>query len=798
MHAFRNFRGALAAFALAAAVAPPVATAQTIQMKDGRALTGRVASTPGVAENPNQPSPQAGEVATRPIYMVDDELRRVYIPKAQVNAVVDSAAEVLVKIRPWQNPSQSAAALVSVGPALGIGPWDEYGRRIYEMQFEGGVLAIVQGITELTPRYAKVEALLGPNRVVTWDMRIATSSIPSDILAKIIAKAIRQDDPQERLQAVRFYTQGKRFHEARKELERIVQEFPEFEDLKAEIAQLRRMAAEGLLKELQLRRGAGQHALVRTLLANFPVDQVGGDTLVQVRELTARYEQEDARITRLGEQLRAMVAAVADPDDRGLAAPVAEEIIKELTHNNIDRLAPFATLLSDATLSADEKASLAISGWLLGADDAVQNLPIALSLVRVRDLVTRYLREPLPADRQELLAGVLAEEGASVERLAKLIAHMKPPWHDAALAADEDGFLELSAAGQTDDGDFRYIVQLPPEYDPYRRYPTLVVLCGAGNSPEQELSFWAGGAPGAGPDGQALPRRGHAMRHGYITIAIEWQKPHQYEYEFSGREHIAVLTVLRDAARRLSIDADRVYLSGHDIGGEAAWDIAQAHPDLWAGAIPFLARAEKYTFHYWNNARGLPLYFVAGELDGRNVSENAPVWDLYLKKPMVDGKPVFDVTVVEYQGRGHEPFHDEVLHLFDWMSRKTRGGTPRDFQCETLRPWDNFFWWLECQDFPEQFMVHPTEWTGRRPRPAGVSGKIQADNGLLAKSSAGATTVWLSPDMVNFEQPIRITFNGRKLKLPDGGLRPDPGVLLEDVRTRGDRQRPFWARVEAR
>lgn len=30
------------------------------------------------------------------------------------------------------------------------------------------------------------------------------------------------------------------------------------------------------------------------------------------------------------------------------------------------------------------------------------------------------------------------------------------------------------------------------------------------------------------------------------------------------------------------------------------------------------------------------------------------------------------------------------------------------------------------------------------------------------------------------------------------GVRPDAVVLLEDVRTRADRQRPFWAKLEAR
>ena len=48
---------------------------------------------------------------------------------------------------------------------------------------------MVQGITELTPLYAKVEGLQGAPNSVVWDMRIATSSIPPDMLDRILDKA---------------------------------------------------------------------------------------------------------------------------------------------------------------------------------------------------------------------------------------------------------------------------------------------------------------------------------------------------------------------------------------------------------------------------------------------------------------------------------------------------------------------------------------------------------------------------------------------------------------------------------
>ena len=788
-----RFRVVLVAIALTVC---PLATAdaQGVRMKDGRRITGRMMPMTGVTDKPDAALLAAGVAPTGPILMLDDELRRVFVPRMQVAEVLEEAPEPWVVIKPWQNPAQGAARLVAVGPSLGITPFDEYGRRIYEMQLGDGAHAVVQGITELTPYYAKVESLLGPKRPLSWEMRLATSSLPRETVAAILAKNIQQDNWQARVQAVRFYAQAGRHPDALRELERIVEEFPEQADLKNEIAQLRQIGAEQLFKELAMRQAAGQHKLVKELLDIFPAEEASGETLAKVRELIAKYDQSGARIKQIGQHLQATVAGIADADNRGLAAPIAEEIVREMNSNTVDRLTPFVQLLDDSSLTPEEKASLAITGWFLGQDQAVQELPVAISLVKVRDAVVRYLREPESNERQLIFDTIESAEGASVEQVARLIAKMKPPWHDPELVAKPDGFLEMSAPGQTTDGDFQYLVQLPPEYDPYRLYPTLVVLNGAYNSPIQELEFWAGSPPPAANDEPSI-RRGQAMRQGYITIAIDWHKPHQYEYEYTSREHVAVLTCLRDASRRFSIDADRVFLTGHDIGGEAAWDMAQAHPDLWAGAIPFGPRDEqdaKYVSFYHENAQYVPLYFVAGELDGRTIAANAPVWNKYLRSAK------YDTTLVELQGRGHEPFHDEVLKLFEWMNLKKRNGPPAEFDCSTLRPWDNFFWWVECDEFPAKYMVHPTDWASGKITPAHVQGRRQSENNLSAKTVAERTTIWLGPDFVNFDAPLKVSFNGRKLTLPEGSARPSLGVLLEDVRTRGDRQRPFWAKIEVR
>lgn len=764
--------------------------AQRVRLKDGRMLEGRMASTSGVADHPNLPSQQAGGVRTTPILIIDDELRRTFVPKFRVVEIIDAATEPLVKIPVWQNVDRSGRAVASVGPSLGITPFDEHGRRIYTMRTSDGPLAVVQGITELTPRYAKVEGLQGPPGSVVWDMRIATSSIPRDLLAKILDKAVPQDDPQARLQIVRFYLQAERYHDARRELEKILRKYPEMQDLSAQERQLRQMGARRILQEIELRQTAGQHELILALLANFPSNEVAGETLQHVRELIAEYDKTGQRISHIRERLQATVNQIADGKHRQAVQPIVEEITERLSRNNVRRLTPFAQLLDDNSLSADHKGALAISGWLLGANSAVENLALAVSMVQVREAVRNYLREPLPHKRTELLDTMQSLEGATVEKVAKMLAQMAPPWDVEKDASRGHGYYEMIAPDGGESGNFRFFVQLPPEYDPYRRYPTLVVLNGAYNSPEMAIDFWAGARPRDDQGNATGPRRGQAMRHGYITIAVEWLEPHQYQYGFSGREHAAVLACLRDACRRLSIDTDRVFLTGHDIGGEAAWDIAQSHPDLWAGAMPIGARSGKYDKFYWENGQFVPFYFVSGELDGKIMSHNASLLNMYLKRR-------FDTTVVEYLGRGHEPFHDEILKMFDWMGRRKRTGAPKKFACNTMRPWDNFFWWIECGQFPEKWMMYPENWQKRNAKPTQVSGKMPTPDRLLARTTSLSTTIWLRPELVDFSKPFHVTLNGKKLTGPQRPVRPELKVLLEDVRTRADRLHPFWAKIES-
>ena len=767
------------------------AFSEELLLKDGRVLKGKLGQVASLAEKPQPPDPD-GMGPIRSILFVDDDLRRTFVSTRQRQPVPvrrDSPGEVEERFNIPQREARSGRMVQSVGPVLKITPFDEFGRRTFIFNTPRGEVAVVQGITLLTPTWAKVEGLK-----YVWDMRIATSSIPRDVLHRILMKQIDPTKVEHHKKIARFYLQSERYSEARAALEAIPKLFPENPELEESLAptirRLRQLGAGRLLAELKLRRTAGQHKMVYEKLKAFPSEDVAGEILQAVREMVQQYDGLMAQGKGIGEQFDALFELIEEEDVREKIEPIGKEIRAELNVNTLSRMAAFRQSVDDPDMLPQEKLALAISGWLLGSDAAIENMAVARSVYRVRGLVRQYLNEPVKLNRNRIFGYFQSEEGATPKLVAALLAHMKPARElPEPIAEDKPGYYELEIPGLLLQGlaeqlSIQYLVQLPPEYDPYRKYPAIVTLRGVGTTAEQQIDWWAGDWADGGW------RRGQATRHGYIVIAPRWTAEHQKKYGYSAREHAAVLNSLRDACRRFSVDTDRVFLSGHSMGGDAAWDLGLAHPDLWAGVIPIVARSDRYCSLYWENAKRLPFYVVLGEKDGAMMAKNSRDLDRYLKRG-------YNCTVVEYRGRGHEHFHEEILRLFDWTGRFRRNFFPREFTCSTMREWDNYFWWIELQGMPPKSMVDPVNWPPKRGTlPVQVKAKLLNTNGINIRTGTSRVSVWVSPEMLDFDLRANVVVNGRRLNSRDPFIQPDLLTLLEDVRTRGDRQHPFWAKVD--
>jgi predicted esterase len=835
-----------------------------VTLKNGMRLEG----TPSpIGSMKNDPLKGEGVTDLKQILIVDNQLSRTFVPTKQLAKEIGEPPAInLERIPLFQRIPSSGQPISVVGRPIRIDSFDEYGHRIFSMVGQGGKsIELVQGITEITPRWTKVEAIQGINNYI-WAMKIATSSIPREQLSKMLTNALDAKNPDQRIRIVRLYMQSERYSDAREELKQVIKDFPALEHLKDTVKELNQLSAQRFLKEIELRRDAGQYHLASQMLEQFPAEGVAGEMLLKVREMLDELKTQQAQGKKTLKLIDENVNKLRSDAIRKQSERIITEINAELNINNLDRFADFIRLADDDKMSAEQKLSLAISGWLLGSGSAIDNLDASLALIPARDIARQYMISARKNERDILIGQIPSE--VTIENMAKLVAHMKPPVETTIAPApgmdvgnpaavlglpakarpeepkpanpDDDGscapkdegsavlkgtpkavitepkeevrpqaaeplmpadvaaptaqateipgLYRMSVATNLSEAPvMHYWVQTPPEYDPYRRYPCIVTLNGAATTPLLQMDWWAGLY---NKDSQM--RLGQATRHGYIVIAPEWTREHQRQYEFSAREHAAVLLPLRDACKRFAIDVDRVFLTGHSMGGTAAWDIGLSHPDLWAGLMPIVATPGRYITQYSENGKYLPMYFVCGEKDSGKWASTGD-WDNYLKKIG------YDVMVVEYLGRGHEAFFDEIQNLFTWMGLHKRDFFQKEFRVQSLRPWDNFFWWVETGEPKPISTILPAEWgdgdkPAKPPRAAETKTDMLAPNGVRVTSgSCGKVRVWLSPEIITFDNSLKVEINGKPHRKK---VVPNIETLLEDVRTRGDRQHPFWAKVE--
>ena len=719
----------------------------------------------------------AGETHLRPIWLIDDGLRRTYLHgKGMVAVDPVDVGEMERNLEFWQPKPLGGKIVGGLGTIQGVSPFNDYGRRILTVRGpDGGQVRVIQGIEEVNSRYAKVVALKGKPSL-NWDMRISTKTLDSATLTRIFKKRTDQSDLNSRLELVRFFIAAERYREAKEMLQATIEDFPQETDLLPQIAALTKRQAEQLLVEAEDRADAGQYGLARGILEGFPLQEVSRITKIQVEDALKKLNEPVQKSTELMQKLRAQVGELPANQQARLAA-ILDEMESGLSADTLARLSDYERLGDVANLPVDNRIALAIAGWILGPGSGEQNLSMAISLIQVRDLVAEYLATPDPARRQAILGELANIEGSEAEYVDRILPLLTPvlPWPEDAQHPEIPGMFEVS----TDS--FRYVIQLPPEYNPLRQYPCVVALHESRAPIETQLDWWSGTYRQ-----QLQGRMGYGSRSGFIVIAPVWSRSAQLAYEYTPQEHQRVLTAMRDAMRRSSIDSDRVFIVGHGEGGTAAWDIALAHPDLWAGMISISGTPGKTIPHYEPNSRHIPLYMVMGELDG------AKAGGAILNDYMTFNH---DAMVVMYRGRGREYFYDELPRLFEWMSVSThqRREMPREIEVATIREGDQFFWWLELGELKPSVPVDPILWNqAERIRAGKVTAAINADNQIrVQRGPADRFRVLLRPmpGALDLNQQIIIREGTRSKRVQfDGSLE----FMLEDVRQRADRKRAFW------
>ncbi len=775
-----------------------------VELRNGMRLgPGTVSDTDSISSKSNE-RVNSGNAISRSILILDDGLRNTYVNKS-IRNVIATRPSTMPAFEHIELPAAAEASRAGNAPSivgqLGISSFNKYGRRTYSLMTTRGRVDVLQGITLLTPLFAKVEVLRTGRDDFAWDERIATTSIPAQELHDILYQAVDLDKSSDWLRLVSFYQQAKRYSEAHAVMSEALTKFPvELGDRAAVLTQLNQLFANQQFEEIKLRKKSGQYQLVRDLLGQFPLDALSGENQLKLDAEIKSVQQQVLLIADIVASLKEHVAKLPEPEQQAVL-PLVQELSDEINFDSVARLDDFQRLRRDPAIDSESLVSYALGGWLLGSGADLSNLAVAKSLMRVRELTQRYLTVGTQAERQQILEVLGGEEGARPELLAKVILNMQPPLTPPPPQPDDPpGLLRLRMEG-ADGAPPDYVVQLPPEYDPNRRYPCVLALPGKGFAPELEVDWWCGmSLDFAG----GKYRFGQATRYGYIVVSPNWMTAEQGDYEYTEGEHARILSCLRDAYRHFSIDTDRVFVSGHFAGATAAWDLAVAHPDLWAGAILISPGADKYIFHYIENisasARNpdqIPLgtYLVYGELDGtRSVSMMGSVATRQLNP---NSTILYDALVVEYHGEGRVRFSSELPRIIEWMelSSHRRIRAKRNIDVRSMRQGDRFFYWLEAPSISADLVGNPYQFDPKQFAQFNARILDSAANGVAVSkipSPDNTAIVWLTPEMVDFSRPMKFISNSRQSVQT---LEPSIEVMLEDVRQRGDRQYFFWQKV---
>ncbi len=121
-----------------------------------------------------------------------------------------------------------------------------------------------------------------------------------------------------------------------------------------------------------------------------------------------------------------------------------------------------------------------------------------------------------------------------------------------------------------------YSLRLPRGWDPEKAYPMIVYLHGYVSNPHPlwftSLSF--------GPGAKNPPSKAKAEELEPHFSLGPWGRGNT-QYRYAGETD--VWEALKDAESQFKIDADRIYLTGHSMGGYGTWSIGVRSPDRWAG-----------------------------------------------------------------------------------------------------------------------------------------------------------------------------------------------------------------------
>jgi predicted esterase len=291
--------------------------------------------------------------------------------------------------------------------------------------------------------------------------------------------------------------------------------------------------------------------------------------------------------------------------------------------------------------------------------------------------------------------------------------------------------LRLTYQSEIDQSDQPYRIYVPTVYDGNQPLPLIVAMHGTSGNEATLIDE---------PNYQKGAVRQAAEKHKVLMVSPLGRGTTEYR----GIGENDVLAVLADVQKRYRVDADRIYLTGHSMGGTGAAYLALHHPDLFAAAAPLAAA---YSFPWLaRNAVTVPFLWVGGATDAGFYHRGVAVGVERMRK--------FGVRVLSeaIPNEGHNGPVADFDRVFAWLLQHKRDPHPRSYFFEIDTPLHGSAWWTSVETIAEP------------GRMASIAAEAGPENSARFDTVNCAVFTFVPDAMVfNVSRPIIVTVNGQTL-----------------------------------
>lgn len=392
-------------------------------------------------------------------------------------------------------------------------------------------------------------------------------------------------------------------------------------------------------------------------------------------------------------------------------------------------------------------------------------------------LVRAFLGTSNVAERAALSARVAAHPDYRPSRLREWL-HRAAEY--PALAPGVEALTVDAGAGERR----RVFLVIPDGYRPDRSWPLVYALHPSGEPPDR----WAD---------QMRQMLGARARE-YVIASPEYKQNYIAAIPPFVPEHPAILDAV---ARRVHVDADRVYAFGYSRGGFGAWYVALYHPDRLAGAVALAAGfdvapgPDGFSRALVANVRHVPVLNAWGERDPLIVKDlvEQPAGTFaesnrYFQREVAGmGLPI---TNIEVPGGVHNQLAPPPGPVRDALrSRRTHDPSRIDHTFRHL--FQASCYWLEGLSWvgdawgaadpvvpPAQEGETAARALARTLEPllGRLTGELDGQTIRVTRRHVGAVVVWFGEDTIDWDRAVTVELDGRHVFR--GRIARDVGVAL--------------------